>query len=167
MFTPTATPLNQSAIHVPMPKSQVIECPRCWVAMDVKEEEIFGPNIEIDICPKCNGIWLDSGELKKVLKDREVTDYLTKYVGTKARSPLICPRCRNLMDIEVAEDIETDVCLKCRGVWLDAGEMDDLKTIRDDGLDLDQQAKMDEKLEEALARQRSSRLTKFFKKMRD
>ena len=133
--------------------------------MDVKEEEIFGPNIEIDICPKCNGIWLDSGELKKVLKDREVTDYLTKYVGTKARSPLICPRCRNLMDIEMAEDIETDVCLKCRGIWLDAGELVDLKNIRDNGLDLDMQAENDEILEEKLAEMRKSQLRKFFKKI--
>ena len=133
--------------------------------MDVKEEEIFGPNFEIDICPKCNGIWLDSGELKKVLKDREVTDYLTKYVGTKARSPLICPRCRNLMDIEMAEDIETDVCLKCRGIWLDAGELVDLKNIRDNGLDLDMQAENDEILEEKLAEMRKSQLRKFFKKI--
>ena len=45
------------------------ECHRCWVEMNKKETEVFGPNIIIDICPKCNGIWLDKGELNKILKD--------------------------------------------------------------------------------------------------
>ena len=86
--------------------------------MKEKEEEIFGPNIRIDICPKCNGVWLDHDELKKIIKDKEVTDYVTKDIGLKSRSPLICPRCHNLMDLERAEDVEADVCLHCKGVWL-------------------------------------------------
>lgn len=146
-----------------MPK--IIECPKCWVEMHAREEEIFGPNIEIDICPKCHGIWLDPGELHKLLKDKEVTDYLTKEIGTKAHSPLICPKCRNLMDIERAEDVEVDVCLKCRGVWLDMGELDDLKNIREDGLDLDNEAKTQEMYEEMILNQRNSPLRRFLRKL--
>ena len=148
-----------------MPRSKVIECPRCWVPMDITEVEIFGPNIDIDVCPKCQGIWFDPGELKKILKDKEVTDYLTKHIGTKSKSPLICPRCRWVMDIQIAEDIETEVCLNCKGVWLDAGELDDLKNIRDDGLNLDQDAKKQEHYEELMYNERISRLKKFKKRI--
>ena len=139
-----------------------IECPRCWVEMDEKEEDIFGPNIAIDICPKCNGIWLDSGELRKMIKDREVTDYLTRDIGTKSHSPLICPRCRNIMDLERAEDVEVDVCLKCRGVWLDAGELEGLRKVPEDGFQKDEAAKAEERWEELSYKARQSALSRFF-----
>lgn len=138
-----------------------IECPKCWTQMETREEEIFGPNVRIDICPKCNGIWLDGGELKKMLKDREVSDYLTKDIGLKSRSPLICPRCRSLMDLEKAEDVEVDVCLKCRGVWLDAGEMSGLKNVPVDGFKKDEAAKTEEKWEAFTFELRNSNFTNF------
>ena len=146
--------------------SEIIECPRCWVEMKVVEEEVFGPNIEIDICPKCNGIWLDRGELKKVIKDKEVTDYLTKNIGLKSHSPLICPRCRNLMDLEKAEDVEVDVCLKCRGVWLDADEMQGLKEVPEDGFDADEDAKIEEKWEEYVHNSKNNKLGRFFGRLK-
>jgi Zn-finger nucleic acid-binding protein len=32
-------------------------------------------NVEVDVCPKCNGVWLDGGELAKVLAmDRARSD---------------------------------------------------------------------------------------------
>ena len=139
-----------------------IECPRCWVELKEKEEEILGPNIRIDICPKCNGIWLDHGELKKMIKDKEVTDYLTKDIGLKSRSPLICPRCRNLMDLEKAENVEVDVCLYCKGVWLDAGELEGLKDVPKDGFEKDEIAKTEEKWEEFNYKARNSKASKFF-----
>ena len=140
--------------------SEKIECPHCWVEMKTVEKEIFGPNIMIDICPKCNGIWLDRGELKKIIKDKEVSDYLTKDIGTKARSPLICPRCRDLMDIEKAEDVEVDVCLGCRGVWLDAEELEGLKEVPVDGFEADETAKTEEKWEEFV--RKNKKLDSFF-----
>jgi len=39
-------------------------CPNCNVAMtQVKRSEV-----EIDMCPQCRGIWLDRGELEKLLQ---------------------------------------------------------------------------------------------------
>ena len=135
-----------------------IECPKCWVPLDIQHIEIFGPDIEIDVCPKCEGIWLDPGELKKMLRDRKITDYLTKDIGTKSHSPLICPVCRNLMDIQKADEIETDVCLTCRGVWLDAGEIDELKAKAAEGFEGDDEAKLLEKYEEMALKQRNKKL---------
>ncbi|MFE3846263.1 zf-TFIIB domain-containing protein, partial [Thermoplasmatota archaeon] len=140
------------------------ECHRCWLEMKKEEVETFGPNIIIDVCPKCKGIWLDKGELGKLLKDKKLTNYLTKHIGTKSRSPMICPRCGNTMDIEKAEDIEVDVCLTCNGVWLDEGELEKLKETSKEGFEPDELAKFEEKEEERLYKKRNSSLNKFFKK---
>ena len=139
------------------------ECPKCWVKMDVKEIEVFGPNVSIDACPKCHGIWLDGGELSRLLGDRKLTSYLTKDIGTKARSPLICPRCRNLMDFEKAGDVETEVCLTCHGVWFDAGELDELKNVSKKGFVPDKSAKEEERFEDAAYKERNSSLNRFFR----
>lgn len=129
-----------------------IECPRCWVKMAKQEVKRIGPNIIIDVCPKCNGIWLDKGELKKLLKDKKLSDYLTKDIGTKSDSEIVCPKCGGLMDIEKTGDIEVDVCLDCHGVWLDQGELEDLKVKSKEGYEGDEKAKAEEKIEEIEAR---------------
>ena len=141
------------------------ECHRCWVEMDKEEVETFGPNIVIDVCPKCQGIWLDNGELGKLLKDRKLTNYLTKHIGTKSRSPMVCPRCGNTMDIEKADDIEVDVCLTCGGVWLDQGELDALKSKSDEGFEGDELAKQEELEEEQRYKRRNSPLHRFLGKL--
>ncbi|MBA3465992.1 MAG: zf-TFIIB domain-containing protein [Gemmatimonadaceae bacterium] len=51
---------------------KVINCPRCAVELVEKESD----NVKIDSCPKCGGVWLDSGELEQlrlVNKGRGVT----------------------------------------------------------------------------------------------
>lgn len=142
-----------------------IDCPRCWVEARREEVDVFGPNIVIDTCPKCNGTWLDPGELGKLLKDRKLTDYLTKHIGTQSKSELVCPRCGGLMDIESAEEIEVDVCLTCHGVWLDEGELDDLKTKSKEGYKGDELEKAQEKQEDWERRARESTLNRFISKL--
>ena len=142
------------------------ECHKCWVEMKKEEVETFGPNIIIDVCPKCNGIWLDMGELGKLLKDRKMSNYLTKHIGTKSRSPMICPRCANIMDIEKADDVEVDVCLTCGGVWLDSGELEELITKSKEGFEGDELAKMEELDEERRYKARNSLLNKLLRKIK-
>jgi len=142
------------------------ECHKCWVEMKKEEVETFGPNIVIDVCPKCNGIWLDKGELGKLLKDKKMSNYLTKHIGTKSRSPLICPRCANIMDIEKADDVEVDVCLTCGGVWLDSGELEELKVKSKEGFEGDELAKMEELDEERRYKARNSLLNKLLGKLK-
>ena len=137
------------------------ECHKCWVEMEKEEIETFGPNIIIDTCPKCNGIWLDKGELGKLLKDRKLSNYLTKHIGTKSKSPMVCPRCGNTMDIETADDIEVDVCLFCGGVWLDQGELEKLKDTSEAGFEGDPQVKKEELGEERKYKAKNSALYRF------
>jgi Zn-finger nucleic acid-binding protein len=143
-----------------------IECPRCFVQATQSEVEVFGPNINIDVCPKCGGIWLDHGELKKLLKDKKISDYLTKDIGTQSKSKLVCPRCGGLMDLERADEIEVDVCLNCNGVWLDQGELEDLKEKSKTGFEYDYDEKTEEKYEEMVKQSRTSLLSRFVKKLR-
>jgi len=147
--------------------SKKIECPRCGINTVRKEVEIFGPNIKIDICDKCNGIWLDHGELNKLLKDKKLSDYLTKDIGTQSKSKLICPRCGGLMDLERADDVEVDVCLSCNGVWLDEGELEDLKAKSKEGFEGDDLEKVEERYEEMVKRKRGSLLGRFIRRLRN
>lgn len=39
-------------------------CPSCKVDLVMTERQ----NIEIDYCPKCRGVWLDRGELDKIIE---------------------------------------------------------------------------------------------------
>lgn len=41
-----------------------MKCPLCHV--DLKMSERHG--VEIDYCPKCRGVWLDRGELDKIIE---------------------------------------------------------------------------------------------------
>ncbi len=137
--------------------SKNIDCPRCNVQASRRVMEVFGPNILIDICPNCHGIWLDQGELKKIIKNKKLTDYLTKEIGTQSKSKLVCPRCGGLMDLESADEVEIDVCLSCNGVWLDRGELDRLKEKAKTKFKGDDMDKTIERWEEYVSRSRQSR----------
>ncbi len=41
-----------------------MQCPTCNVALVMAERS----GVEIDYCPKCRGIWLDRGELDKIIE---------------------------------------------------------------------------------------------------
>ena len=44
-------------------------CPNCNVAM----QNVARSGVELDMCPQCRGVWLDRGELEKILEGgREV-----------------------------------------------------------------------------------------------
>jgi len=44
-----------------------MNCPVCNVALLISERQ----GVEIDYCPKCRGIWLDRGELDKIIERSE------------------------------------------------------------------------------------------------
>jgi uncharacterized protein len=44
-----------------------MQCPACNVALVMSERS----GVEIDYCPKCRGIWLDRGELDKIIERSE------------------------------------------------------------------------------------------------
>jgi len=45
-----------------------MNCPLC---LDQTLAEMHRNGIELDVCPKCKGIWLDRGEIDKLAADRD------------------------------------------------------------------------------------------------
>lgn len=50
-------------------------CPVCRVDLVMSERQ----NIEIDYCPKCRGVWLDRGELDKII-DKSMSEASSETV---------------------------------------------------------------------------------------
>lgn len=48
----------------PGDKANGVLCPHCRVDLVMSERQ----GIEIDYCPKCRGVWLDRGELDKIIE---------------------------------------------------------------------------------------------------
>jgi hypothetical protein len=46
-----------------------MQCPVCNVPLSMSDRQ----GVEIDYCPKCRGVWLDRGELDKLI-ERSVND---------------------------------------------------------------------------------------------
>ncbi len=47
------------------------KCPNCNVFMN----EVIKAGILIDVCPQCQGIWLDKGELEKIINRIKEIEY--------------------------------------------------------------------------------------------
>ncbi len=72
-------------------------------------------DVEIDICPKCKGVWLDKGELEKIVErvKREVSELITipaykEYFKKKKKKPIFFEifggLLGGLLGAEMAED---------------------------------------------------------------
>jgi Zn-finger nucleic acid-binding protein len=49
-------------------------CPSCMVELKIMDRQ----GVEIDYCPQCRGVWLDRGELDKIV-DRSGTGTTRRY----------------------------------------------------------------------------------------
>lgn len=47
-----------------------MKCPNCDETLVMTERQ----GVEIDYCPKCRGVWLDKGELDKIIEKSASTD---------------------------------------------------------------------------------------------
>lgn len=47
---------------------QAMLCPACQIPLSVSERQ----RVEIDFCPQCRGVWLDRGELDKIVERSEL-----------------------------------------------------------------------------------------------
>jgi Zn-finger nucleic acid-binding protein len=44
--------------------SRTVTCPSCHSTMEIRDRH----GVEIDLCPRCRGVWLDKGELDQLLE---------------------------------------------------------------------------------------------------
>jgi uncharacterized protein len=57
-------------------------CPTCKVDLVMSERQ----SVEIDYCPKCRGVWLDRGELDKII-ERAVKEDAPQQQAPQAPAP--------------------------------------------------------------------------------
>ncbi|MFB6263413.1 MAG: zf-TFIIB domain-containing protein [Bradymonadaceae bacterium] len=131
-----------------------MDCPVCDneltpVMVDLPGDGKWG-EMELDVCDGgCGGIWFDRFELDKV---DDPTDAPGDVALDVERDPSIeidhdadrdCPACSDIVMMKkfytVRREVEIDECGGCGGVWLDPGELDNLR----------QQFESDEAREEA------------------
>jgi membrane associated rhomboid family serine protease/Zn-finger nucleic acid-binding protein len=110
-----------------------MRCPRCTFTLVPR----FIDDAELDVCPRCHGLFIDHGEsLLGALGDTRTwgTRGVAQLVG---KSALHCPkddallvawRVRGLAndDGTASADVEVDTCRTCGGLWLDNTEVEAL-----------------------------------------
>ena len=112
-----------------------MHCPAC----DAEMEELLIDGISFDLCSRgCGGIWFDRFELKRVDEAHEATgDKLLAVPVQASRVPdpnrrRQCPRCSSITlhrhFFDVSRSVEVDSCPGCAGVWLDADELNRIRS---------------------------------------
>ena len=99
-----------------------MRCPRDDTELNVEQHR----GIEVDRCPKCEGIWLDYhelDELESTVPSTAEERRATIEFGERT-SDLKCPICERKMTVFQyrAYDLELDTCEDEHGFWLDPGE---------------------------------------------
>lgn len=61
--------MSDTPVELSQPGLPGMLCPTCRVALVMSDRQ----GIEIDYCPKCRGVWLDRGELDKIIERSLVT----------------------------------------------------------------------------------------------
>ncbi len=100
-------------------------CPKCKT--EPMKQEIF-EGIEVDRCPACKGLYLDSGELKGLLAKKmgNTADTLgfSAISDHMDRINALCHRCNENMNVMIGPgDIRVDLCPNCKAIFLDQGEL--------------------------------------------
>ncbi len=112
-----------------------MKCHSCGSKMRVENYE----GIQIEVCPICQGIWLDSGELKHIVEKREQEFDQTQIdqvnlkcdaaiiPGDESEREVICPKCgsrMNPVNYSYCSGIVINKCPNSDGLWLDQGEIE-------------------------------------------
>ena len=87
--------------------------------------------LEVDLCPKCGGLWLDRGEITRAAKlpEGELGRLRGLLTGKKGPPPLPtenvahCPACPGNLAEVLLGAVHVDYCNKCHGIFLDRGEL--------------------------------------------
>jgi len=96
-------------------------CPKCGTGMYPLEIE----NVQVDLCPKCRGMWFDAGELSRAMGLMFSDRPWAQSLATATRTSHPCPACSAPLyerQLEKGSGIMVDQCLKCKGLYLDRDE---------------------------------------------
>ena len=115
-----------------------LKCPACTQDLTPYRDDLT--KLEIDSCFYCRGLWFDKGELRrffsapKLYKTFRLPENNFKVTVKDGPEVRVCTRCVNkaLVEVTVA-DVTVDECPECKSVWLDAGEINRLIELYEEG----------------------------------
>jgi len=117
-----------------------MRCPGCDSTLSSLQYE----GITVETCGTCSGCWLDADELGRIVRIREKRfspqqwssiDSLAKIPGIPVEEierDIVCPSCdTSTGPINYGGDtgMIIDRCPKCRGIWLDVGELESIQML--------------------------------------
>jgi len=87
--------------------------------------------LEVDLCPKCGGLWLDRGEITHAaqLPEEELARLRDLLRGSSGPPPVPtenkapCPACEGQLSEVLLGQVHVDYCGTCHGIFLDRGEL--------------------------------------------
>ena len=111
-------------------------CPACQNTLTT--QDVAG--ITVDVCRDgCGGIWFDHFELSKVDEQHEhagealmdIPRRADIRIDPQAKRP--CPRCDGVIMMQhffsIKRRVVVDECAECGGLWLDAGELAEIRGL--------------------------------------
>lgn len=113
-----------------------IACVKCNSILDRATFE----GLEVDLCPRCGGLWLDRGEITRAarLPDQELSRLRALLTDVGGPPPLAsdsttpCPACDGKLDEVMLGSVHVDFCDSCQGLFLDRGELEEaLRAVRE------------------------------------
>ncbi len=105
-----------------------LSCPICKVALSQRSVV----DQTIDQCDVCNGVWYDPSELSSLLRNSAVPDLLDHECQSPSER-ISCPKCETEITATIyAHDSGISVlkCASCLGVWLAAGQFEEIFLYR-------------------------------------
>ncbi len=115
-------------------------CPKCGVNQPLEQRQVGGPGgagqVEIDVCPKCRGVWLDWGEVGELHELRAIIPSGSR--GSSWERDLEkggCASCAERHELQriAVGAFGVDRCPDCLGLWFDGGELGPM--LSDEGFD--------------------------------
>jgi Zn-finger nucleic acid-binding protein len=102
-------------------------CPKCQQSL--KQKYVSEMNLTVDYCPRCKGIWFDGGELNQAMAE---ADRHLQIPRNAVRLQAPCPTCSKPLYAfpYPGTRVAIEMCRRCRGLWLDAGEFAALRQAR-------------------------------------
>jgi Zn-finger nucleic acid-binding protein len=104
-----------------------MNCPKC----DAKTKTLdFEPDLQVERCQACKGVWMDKGELARFANLSE--DLPASVINTGRATIYSCPTCKlknedhPLYKTPYAE-LSVDLCKNCHGLWFDHKEIAHLR----------------------------------------
>lgn len=102
-------------------------CVKCNSILDKATFE----GLEVDLCPKCGGLWLDRGEITRTarLPEAELARLRALLTGRSGPPPIPtesvapCPACPGKLSEVLLGTVHVDYCDRCQGLFLDRGEL--------------------------------------------